>query len=402
LYYSEENSSTASVETTFNQQNVLSLASLSFNGTSNVYIPIDQFLSSVVLHLKLPNIVANQAISRGWGYSMIQSIGWTLGASNSTTIFMDGASVLQAVLAQCDTAEKKSELLRLGGEEYLSPYIPPAGASDDLEAYVFLPLPFSSLCGHLPLDTTLLSNNISLVIQFKSAAAIYGGSAVRPSAFTAAEIMLRQGKLSNQNSSIKDVMISDPSLMYAYPFIFTQSFNGGQVVGSSVQSSPCRAVLNTFLNADLLGIALTVVKASDISPSANSTPNPTNFADLSNVLVTFNGTTLFRYPGKSYKLANMAVGKQGPGYMHGSVIAPGASSPFASTPVDAYQLYLDFSFERGACLHDHLQNVWRLPNQQIQVEFNTPETGVQYVVHATYFYNAVAEFQNGTSAVYIG
>lgn len=403
LYYSEENSSVSSVECTFNQQNVITLSSLSFNSTSNVYIPIDQFVSTCVLRLRLPNIAAsNQTLPRGWGYAMIQRIGFILGASNSTTVYLDGASILQAALAECKTAEKRSELLRLGGEERLTPYVPPAGAPDYLDAYVFLPLPFSSLCGHLPLDSTLLSNNIQLQIQFKSAAAIYGGNAARPSAFLAADILVRQGKLSNQNASIKDMMIADPSMNYAYPFILAQSFNPPTFTGSNDPSTQCNVVLNTFQNADLLGIAISVVKVSDISPSASSTPNPFNYVDLSDVYVTFNGTTLFRYPGQSYKLANMAVGSQNGQYMLGSIVSPGATSPFASTPVDSYMLYLDFSFERGACLHKHLQNTMRFPNQQIQIQFNTPESGVQYQLHATYFYNAVAEFQNGTSAIYIG
>jgi hypothetical protein len=160
--------------------------------------------------------------------------------------------------------------------------------------------------------------------------------------------------------------------------------------------------LNTFANADLLAISLGVVLNTDKQPTGLSTPNPWNFADIYNIQLSFAGQTLFQFPGKAYKLTNMLTGgDQDSSSIPGSVVLAGNTQPFSSVPRDNYLVWFDFSRLRSVCLHSHLFNTWRLTNQTLRLTFNTPLNNVQYTAYCTFFYNGVAELQNGTSAIYI-
>lgn len=399
LYYSEANSSVSLLECTFGWQNVLSLPSLQFGSGSQLNIPIDQFIGDIVLHLRLPPLRANESICRGWGYAMLQSIGWTLGNSNSTQIVLQQDAILQTILAQTCDPEKRDAILRLGGEEQL------VANGEFMDAYVILPLPMSTACGDkLPIDSTMLQSNIVINVQFnQNSTSIYGGTATHPSAFLKAECMLRQGKLSNQAASLRGMMTANPELRYAYPFILNQYYISPTFSGKTESSSyqGCSVDLNAFANGDLVGISFYVIKNSDKSPSGNNTPNPFNSDDISNLLVTFNGSTLFNLPAKSYKMTNMLAGPQSNSKYPYSVVSAGTTNPFISTPKDGYMVFLDFSRERSACIQSHFFNTFRMPNQILRVQFNTTETDTEYRLIATYYYNACADFQNGTSLIKI-
>lgn len=406
LYYSEENSTVELCETTFCWQNILSLPSVNFGSSSTISIPIDQFIQECVLHLRLPALQANESVCRGWGYASLASISYLIGASNSTQVVIQEDSIWQTVAAQCTTDEKRSELFRLGGDEHLGLEVVPAGeAPEYVDAFIVIPLPFSTACDKLPMDSTLLSQNISVTFNFKNTSAIYGGSAVHPTSFVVAEVMLRQGKLSNQAASIRQEMIAHPELCYSYPFVLTSRFLSAPFQGSRYTDSRqgCKIQLNSFNNADLLGIAFYVVRDDYKSPAANSTPNPFVLDELTDILVSFNGSTLFNLPGKSYKTTNCLIGEQQASYYQNSLVLPGAAPPFTSVPKDCYPVFLDFARVRSACLGQEMQNTWRIGNQTILLEFSTQfGSNVSYKLYATYFYNAICEFQSGTSALYIG
>lgn len=405
LYYSEMNSSVNLVEATFTDANVISLQSTSFGSTSQVNIPIDQFIGNVMLHLRLPATGGNETLCRGWGYAMLQQIGFTLGASNSTTVYLQGDSILQTVLAQCPTEEKRSQIMRLAGEEQLGSIVVPVDEDTPLmDAYVLIPLPFSTACDKLPLDSTMLSNNIVITIAFKAnATAIYGGSESHPSAFTVAEILLRQGKLSASEQSIRQEMVAQPDMRYVYPYIQSQSFVSAPFVGVKPSDGfqACSVDFNTFANADLLGIYFWCVADTDKSPTGSNSPRPYKLDEISNLLLTLNGSSLMNMPSKIYKLTGALIGDQQASYFQGSNIRAGTVAPFSSDPADCWMVFFDFSRIRSACVHDELQNVFRLPNQILRLNFNTSKSGYTYRIYATYMYNGAAIFQNGVSSIRI-
>lgn len=397
LYYNIMNSSASLLECTFEYNQIISLPSMQFGSTSQINIPNDQFEDVMILHLVLPAIQANETICRGWGYSILQYISWTLGSSNSTQIMIQGDSIFQTVMGQIETAEKREEVLRLSGEQYLD------ATSGPIHAYCVIPLPYSALCDKLPFDTTMLQNNITIQIAFKSNTnCIYGGTATHPTSFTRSEVILRQGRLSDQSKSVRAAMVRDPMLKYAYPFIHNQNFVVNSFTGVlSSSGSYVQVDLNTFANADLVAIMFYVVLDSDKNPTSNNSPNPFNCADITNVQLYFAGQILFNLPESVYRLTNMLCGPgQGASFIPSSVINTGSGNPFTSTPKNCYPVFFDFSRLRSTCFQDHLFNTWRLTNQTLRLQFNTPTTNA-YTLYATYFYNAVAEIQNGTSAIYI-
>jgi hypothetical protein len=399
IYYSGANTTVSLSEATYNNGRLaVSLTSPAFGAQSQVIIPNSSLLGACFLHLELPDVVANQALCRGWGYAAIDQISYLFGSSNVSQIAINGQSLWQTVAAQCETSEKRSEMFHLGGEEVIAP----TGAT--LQADLLLPLPWSSANGmhaKLPFDTTLLSNPITIQITFKSAASIYGGTGLRPNAFTMATIYPRQGDLANKDQSLRNLMMRRPDLMYAYPFIHKQSFTPSSFLGVSAASGTVSIPLLSFINADLTGMTIGIVPQSRLAPSASSTPSPFAYEELSNIQLLFNGTLYYNAPGRAYKLWGIDS-QVGSSYLENSVVAPGSTSPFTSGPVNSYTLYVDFARIRTAAFEGRYQNVWRIGNNTLSLQFNTPPgtDGASYVMFATYWYNGVAEVSNGETRVY--
>lgn len=396
-YYSTANSSVSMVELTYGWPKVQSLSSLSFGSNSTVYIDRNNFVGPMLLHLRLPRLVANQSLVRGWGYGCIDYISYQLGSSNSTSIQLQGDGIYQAAMAQLKSGEKRLEVLRLSGEERLND----ANLLND--AYVLIPLPFSTYCDDtLPIDTQMLQNNISITIQFKQdPRCVYGGSAVAPTQFLIAETMIRNGELSDKAKSLSNALIMNPELKYNMPFIHIQSFQSAPFVGVPEGSGgTCNVQLNQFANADLTCITFYAIKNSDKFATGNNTPNPFNCDEVSNIVLRWGGQTLANYPAKVYKLTNMLSEGQDSSAIPSMLVNPGTGPDFVSSGRDCYMVIFDFSQQRSVCLQSHFYNTRRLTNQTLDLSFNTTSSDT-YRVYATYYYNAVAELSNLTSSIYI-
>lgn len=401
LYYSAMNSTVSLIEETFKTgSNALSLSSLNFNSTSQVNIPNDNFIGTTWLNLVLPNTVADQTLPRGWGYACIDTITYTVGASSSQ-FTIDGNSLLALAMSGCKNKEQKDELIRQAGQELLVPLVAPVG--EDLptnEATILLPLPWSSMCEErLPFDTSILSSNIVINIKFRDARSIYGGTAAPSTQFTSASVFYREGVLTDRSKSLKWDMMSDPSLILNYPFVHSQNTSGivaGRRVSEGLRQT--RFQLQGFINSDILGMYFILRRNEDVSPSTNAARNPNVYRDFINPRLLFNGNILYDAPGKSWKVANM-TGNQSASYYFTSDISQASTvSPFTSLPTDAYVLYVDFSRIRSQCMPDHLFNVSRISNQNLEFQFNTP-TSETYRIDCTYIYNGLIAIKNQTSEI---
>jgi hypothetical protein len=405
IYYSAMNTTVALSEVTYNTGRLaVSLSQTQFGSQSQVLIPNSSLLAQCYLHLELPQLLANQYICRGWGYAMIDQISFLFGSSNVSQISMNGQSLWQTIAGQCETEEKRSEMFHLGGEELgtVVNTVPnrPAGP---MFADLLIPLPWSAANGlhaKLPFDTALLSNPITIQITFKSGAAVYGGTTVgRPTQFSNATMLMRQGDLANKSQSMKSMMMRRPELMYAYPFIHKQTFTPSSIVASSTVDVV--VPLLAFINADLLGMSIGVVNNGSLTPGGNSTPSPFNYVDLTDVRLEFNGLLMFNAPGRAYKLWGIDS-QVGASKLLNSVVAAGASDPVASSPVDSYTLYIDFARIRSLSFEGQYANVWRIGNNTLTLRFKTPAAidGNTCTLFATYFYNGVAEVSNGETRIY--
>lgn len=396
VYYSALNTTVSLSEVTFNQGRLaVSLSQTQFGSQSQVLIPNSSLLSTVTLHLELPDVGVNETLCRGWGYASIANVSYLFGSSNVSQISMSGQSAWQTIAGQCETEEKRSEILRLGGDETVAP-----GGGTQF-ADVIIPLPWSSANGlnaKLPFDTGILSNPITIQITFNPATSIYGGSATHPSAFGRATMYFRQGDLANKSQSLRSMMMRNPELMYAYPFIHHQSYTPSAFAGI-VTGTKVSIPLLSFINADLVGITIGVAQASrQSSVGTNNSPSPFAYDNISNVTLSFNGLIMYEAPGRSYKLYGIDS-QLGSSKVLNSVINAGAVSPFTSAPVDSYTLYIDFARIRSLSYEGRYANVWRIGNNTLTLEFNT-ETTNQYNMYATYHYNGVTEVSNGETRIY--
>ena len=418
IYYSSLNSSVELSECTFNNGRLqISLSNNTFGSQSQVIIPNQSLLGATYLHLELPAIPnvmgvgnANQVnICRGWGYAIINSITFLFGSSNVSQLVLPMHTILQTVMQECATAEQRSEVFNLAGQEYLS--VNGGSFGSPISADLLLPFPWSSMCQMVkkPFDTTLINNPITIQIQFNNANAIYtttGNTSLLtppglPTGFNNATLYFRQGDLSNKDQSLKYELIKHPNLMYSYPFIHHQPYTTrfpGAVLGAP-GAQPVSLPLLSFINADLVSITFGVV--DDLYNVG--TPyqiSPFNYDPIQNIQLQFNGLVMYNAPLVSYRLYNMNS-QGGASYFFNSVINPNGTGPpaGASSPVNTYIIEIDFSRIRALCFENQFQNVWQIGNNTLTLTFYTSTTH-QYTMYATYHYNAIAECQGGETRIY--
>jgi hypothetical protein len=403
-YYSAMNTTVELSEMTFNNGRLqISLSQQNFNSQSQLVIPNSSYLCEVYLHLELPPTLPNESLCRGWGYAAISNLSFLFGSSNISLLSITGQTMFQQLMLQCETAEKRNEVLNLGGQEVLNNTSPFNNKAD-----LILPFPWSSLCGmhhKKGFETDLLNNPITIQIQFGPNSSIYGGTAVHPTAFSIATAYFRQGDYTYKDTSLKPILARHPSLMYSYPFIHAQSaiqttFTGVPVTppSSGVATQRMNVPLLSFINADLISISFGVVQTANLNGSAGTSPSPFAYEPIFNISLLFNGLTMYESPGYAYRLYSM-MSQPGAGYVQNSVINPGGTSPFTSVPINAYVVVVDFSQKRSICYDSEFYNVWRIGNNTLTLNFNTP-TATNYTLFATYFYNAICEIQHENANIY--
>jgi hypothetical protein len=405
-YYSAMNTTVELSEMTFNNGRLqISLSQLNFNSQSQVVIPNSSYLCEVYLHLELPPIQANESLCRGWGYAAISNISFLFGSSNISLLSINGQTMFQELMLQCETAEKRNEVLNLGGQEVLN-----NTSVNNNKADLLLPFPWSTLCAvhhKKGFETDLLNNPITIQIQFGPASNIYGGSPTlpHPTAFSVATTYFRQGDYTYKDTSLKPILARHPNLMYSYPFIHAQSAIQTQFTGitqptpqTGVASSRVNIPLLSFINADLISISFGVVQTANLTGSAGTSPSPFAYEPITNISLLFNGLTMYESPGTLYRLYSM-MSQPGAAYVQNSIIIAGSSSPFFSVPVNTYVNVVDFSMKRAICYDSEFYNVWRIGNNTLTLNFNTPST-VNYTIFCTYYYNAICEVQHQNANIY--
>lgn len=405
-YYDMYSHTSSMIETTWGTgKNVQSLPSLAFGTTTNINVPNGSFMAETYLRLviELANPAnANVTLTAGWGWACIAEIQYLLGSSNASMTTISGEALFTQAMGQCPTAEKRSEIFRLGGEPQ---GVGPAASFGRFEANILIPLPYSSLCEKKGIDTKMLTSNIILTIKFKPNTAIFGGSGVKPTAFTSAQLYYRQGDLSNANQSLSIPMRMDSELIYSYPFLHAQPIVASPFQGVTEADSSNGTLINLtgFINSDLVGIAFYVVDELDVLQSANRSPNPFNCVDVQNIVMRYNGNIIYSAPGSSYRLINM-TGSQSASYFANSIIQPknGGVAPFAVEPKNCYICWVDFAKIREACVNgEHFANTFRVSNQTLTINLNTPESNDHnYRLYGVYLYNGIVAFKGGMTFLY--
>ena len=422
LYYGVGNSTVDTVEITYRSGSYQQgLPQLSFGGTSNVIIANSSFVGQTYIHLELENIWPGQTLSRGWGYGAIATLSYLFGSSNMSNVRINGQSVWHCVAMECETAEKRSELFRLGGEEQLGPImrVGPGGVPERdpdarLTADVLLPLPWSTAAGIISkktFDTNILQNPLTVSVAFANNSAIFGGSTTPnrfPNSFSAAYLTVRQGDLSNKDMSLRTTLMRNPDQSVLYPFIFRQTYMPSSFRGSRSRDAPVTVPLNSFINADLLALTVSVIRTSQLSPPQNGAPNWHQQDNIRNVALSYNGQNYFIGADASWKLMTTISSAGSQNLLNSLVqvvppfVAEPAQNSFTSVPQDCYDLHIDFSAIRSMSFEGHFQNVWRIGQNVMTLSFTTEgDSSVEYQMYCTYHYNAVAQVQQGQTLMYM-
>jgi hypothetical protein len=404
LYYDSNSVAVVAAECVSNYgRYTQSLTTLQLGSAGNFTIPNSSFLSGMYVYAEIPALPANVYLPRGWLANSIAQISFILGSSNVSQINITGASHIAQMLLSAETAEKRNALLRLAGDEAGGAVAQAPGTVN--RAYMQLQLPWSrigAMMKKLPFDTSLLSSPIIIQIQLKQAADFYTGSGIfsAPAQFSSYRVYANQIDLMDKELSLALPLMRNPDMAYYYPFTYIQS-SVQAFAGSANPSSPVGLTLTGLVNADLVGIALQIVRADRLSggPTGAQPLSPFAYERVQNVLLQYNGLTLYDSPGQMYQLYDLQD-LPGSGVCPYSVVSAGGAGPYISTPVDAYVLFIPFTRIRNTQFVDMFQNSFRIANNVLNLSFITPEA-VPYQLNATYFYNACFGIQQGQSNLII-
>ncbi len=395
LYYTRDNSEVDGTESTFYDGRYQSdLTNKSFGGAGSVNVPNQMFVGNAYLQVNLNALVADQTIGRGWLFALIDRIDYVFGGANVGNITINGQSVFQVIMAQCETSEKRSQMLRLAGEEQLT-------ASSVLPVgQLILPLPFSGACGldqKKPYDTSLLGSPIQINVYFKAASSIYGGTGIRPADMNKAQIILRQGELANPGQGLRPILRSIPDAMYNYPIMHHQSFVVQETSGTN---QVLRFNLQQFIDADLVGIYIGIIKDSNVITTSNNTPNTFDYDDIEDFELLWNGTILYKSDRYLHELMQISQ-IPGSSYWENSIVASGDTAPFSSSPKNNNMIIVDLSRVREECFDGKFSNTFRIGNQTLTVTLKTDSASTSYTVYTTYVYNGmISTKSDGTSLIY--
>lgn len=430
-YVSESDATVQLVELTANLgRYTSSLSTNQFSGVGQVLIPNNDILGQTYLHLQLPKSAgvfagANWVAPQGWGWNAIKSISYLWGSSNVSQISVSGKTLWAIALAQCDTAEKRSQFCYLGGSFLPAPAVDTDvsdGEGIDYDCYIPIALPWSVLChgGKIGFDTSLLNSPITIQVQFAPASDFLTWSSDRtggvltalPTNFSTAEVIVRQQMFSDRGQSLKAEMVNNPQEVYNYPFKHYQSaqfdFRSGTAGKSSVN-------LTNFINADLIGMVLFAVRKDKLkggaitnaSVAAGMTLNPLEISMPSDLKLLFNGQVLFNSPGKLYLLQNCANLSGSGSYSsikYAATSADGTGAILLTTsaikPIIRDMVFIDFSRKHSLCFESEYDNTFRIANQVLSLEMNMPDADTDYTLFASYVYNGVNAVQQGASNLY--
>ena len=405
LYYNAVNTLVQASQCTWTQGRYKqNLSSSQFGAQSTILIPNGSFVQTLSLHLELPPLLANMVLNRGWGFAAIQSISFLMGSSNVPQITIQGQTIYQLMMAQCESVLKRSEMLALAGQETFGP------TAGNVSCDLILPLPFSVFAGKdspFPYDTNLLQNPITINIQLAPLSAFCSGVGAASwieRQFKKAEVSLKLGDMLNKDAGLRRKMQENPDLIYGYPFNHFQSYQAA--FDSAINNTTLIDInLLGFINADLLGIVFGVQLTSRQSPAIpNDIINPLIYEEVSDVQLLFNGLVMHSTTGQQHKLTGMNSVND-PIYCQNSIVnlpAVAGTAPFTSSPANVYPVYIDFSQVRSMNFHREYENVWRIANNTLTLRLALPNSvvGQKYVLYATYVYNGVLNTRGGETEIF--
>ncbi len=376
-----------------------------YKGSSTFIISPDQGVSDVILALQLPATPAlgggsgaaydGLAVSRGWGYQLINKISIRYGGSSQ--YFWTGEQIFVQNMRECSNPQARDRLVELGGAEMITPA---EFAGDNLFAYVVLNLPHSSPNGSLekpnPFPSELLNQPIVITAELNDISSIFkaGGDVDDPAT---PPIKLEDGYF-----QVRQIHANDGGMLmrpmgagagYSFPLkAFYQNEIEVQLQSTTAQQS---VVLTGFRAGDVRSIFFWLEDTSD-------TLNKYNWVLPRNVQLLYNGTVYQNYKGVSSKMWDL-MNSDVPAEFSNSVITADATETdpdlvFSSEPKITNWVNMPFSQVYEQLSGSHLMvHGKKIENAVVNLLLQTPAAKSTYKLHVVYAYNSLLFCSAGSS-----
>lgn len=374
-----------------------------YQGSSTFIISPDQGVSDVILGIKLPETpaagggsgatYAGLAVSKGWGYQLINNISVRYGGSSQ--YFFTGDQIFVQNMRECSNPNSRDDLVSLGGAEMKTAS---DFAGDNLYAYVVLNLPHSSPNGSLekpnPFPSELLNQPIVITVDVKPINSIFKtatgfvGAATAPIKLESAWFQVRQVHAADMGQLMRPM---GAGAGYSYPL---KAFYQNEIKVALQNSAASQSVVLTgFRAGDVRSIFCWLEDTSD-------SDNPYNWVLPRDVQLIYNGTVYQNYKGTSSQIWDL-MASDVPSNFNNSVLTDNGVAGWSSEPVRTNWINLPFSQVYEQLSGTHLMVRGKMiENAVVNMQLTTPQAKSTYVLHVVYAYNALL-FESAGSAEYV-
>lgn len=439
LYYNKKSSAVELIENTATLGKFqVKLSNSTYGGTSPVTFPNLNYIGKCYLHIEIPvpnwTPTSQAVLCKGWGLALLNRIDLLIGNANISSQFLDRICMFHSLCSAKQTEDDLDFDLLMGGmAAFTTGQNQFEVINGKYTADIILDMPWSNYCqqdeSKLYFDTSLLTAPITLNISFNQPNSIWGDTydPIAANQQPTATLFYRQLELTNRNQSLRNSLFSAPGSVISYPSNFRQSFTVPfSVADQSVPMGPGSYYdvgplnLMSFLNADLLGMTLSVHLQNELFPPTAGAPTglhpaqPWNCLPIIDIQILFGGEPVYVAPGFSHRLISQEPTISNV-CLNNTIIDTTAAPSFTQKvgSLRSYITFIDMSRLRAFCNTSTFFNTIKLPQQVLQISFKlatqyatTQADGIvknitgPLVLHACYFYPQVLEV-NSTGSVNI-
>jgi hypothetical protein len=370
-------------------------------GSSTFIISPDQGISDIILAVRLPDTPAlgggagaaynGLAVSKGWGYQLIDNISIRYGGSSQ--YFFTGDQIFVQNMRECSNPTSRDDLVALGGAEMKTAA---DFAGDNLYAYVVLNLPHSSPNGSLekpnPFPSELLNQPIVITANMKNIASIFSSAAgfaslaTPPTQLAEGWFQVRQVHAADMGQLMRPM---GAGAGYSYPL---KAFYQNEIqvrLANTTDSQPI--TLTGFRAGDVRSIFFWIEDTSLGAAGKYDWVLPRD------VQLLYNGTVFQNFKGTSSQIWDL-MGSDVPSNFNNSRLTNGGAAGFTSEPIRTNWVNMPFSqiYEQLSGTHLMVHGK-KIENAVVNVQLTTPQAKSTYVMHVVYAYNSLLFCSAGSS-----
>ena len=376
-------------------------------GSSTFIISPDQGVSDVILALRLPATPAlgggsgaaynGLAVSKGWGYQLIDNISIRYGGSSQ--YFFTGDQIFVQNMRECSNPTSRDDLVALGGVEMKTAS---DFAGDNMYAYVVLNLPHSSPNGSLekpnPFPSELLNQPIVITANMKNISSIFSSAtgfaslATPPTQLAEGWFQVRQIHAADAGQLMRPM---GAGAGYSYPLkAFYQNEIQVALQNSAAQQS---VTLTGFRAGDVRSIFFWIEDTAVSGGGAGGVSGDYDWVLPRDVQMLYNGTVYQNYKGTSSQIWDL-MGSDVPSNFNNSRLINNGASGFTSVPVRTNWVNMPFSqiYEQLSGTHLMVRGKM-IENAVVNLLLTTPAAKSTYVLHVVYAYNSLLFCSSGSS-----